>query len=63
MATAAMISEPTKAPIGVESLQRFLIYNVPWDEYATLVKLWDGRHFRMTYDKGNPGAREQTSQA
>lgn len=31
--------------------QRFVIDHVPWDEYETLLALWEGRDIRMTYDR------------
>jgi len=33
-------------------LQRFVIHDVPWEEYSALLRLWDGRHIRATYDRG-----------
>src|SRR4051794_17964511 len=52
MATAPAIPSATAPAVVIEPLQRFVIYNVPWAEYEALCKLWDGRHFRMTYDRG-----------
>ena len=32
--------------------QRFVFYNVSWQEYEALLKLWARRHLRMAYDRG-----------
>src|SRR5262249_43676444 len=52
MATVQAASEPKPKVLKIEPLQRFVIENVPWHEYEALVKLWDGRHIRATYDRG-----------
>src|SRR5262245_25384387 len=33
--------------------QRLLLHNVDWPTYQSLLRLFDGRHLQLTYDRGN----------
>jgi Uma2 family endonuclease len=52
MATASALSEVDASALPIEPAQHFVIYNVSWDEYEALLKLWEGRSIHLTYDRG-----------
>ncbi|HEX8203001.1 MAG TPA: hypothetical protein VF590_21170, partial [Isosphaeraceae bacterium] len=47
----ATIAEPRVRP--VEGERRFVLYNVGWEGYQTLLELLDEHNVRLTYDRGN----------
>ena len=32
--------------------QRLVLYDVPWERYGRLLRAFDDRHLRLTYDQG-----------
>jgi Uma2 family endonuclease len=52
MNTIPSVADLKVTKTKIEPLQRFVIYNVPWEQYEALLELWNGRHIRLTYDRG-----------
>jgi hypothetical protein len=49
------MAHPATAPVrkAIEAEQRFVLRDVPWEDYETLYRIFEGRPgLRMTYDRG-----------
>ena len=38
--------------VAARQAQRLLLYDVPWERYGRLLRAFDDRHVRLTYDQG-----------
>ncbi|MDB5352929.1 MAG: hypothetical protein JWN86_4176 [Planctomycetota bacterium] len=52
MATKMQQAPRTRRLGPPEPESRIVLPNVSWNECESLVKLWEGRHIRLTYDRG-----------
>jgi Uma2 family endonuclease len=53
MNTMATVSPPIEEAAQAPSEQRFLLRAVDWKTYRAISRALEGRHLRLTYDRGN----------